>query len=411
MVFFLPALFLLAPPAVGPHRATPGPTFQQLSTKAGVAREANDLEAAVALYQRAVTRKPDWAEGWYYLATMQYDRDRFPEARDAFRKLLPLTPQDGVSWALLGMCEFRTKEYELALKHLAHGLQLGPGSSEQMIRVALYHYAMLLTHFGRFEEAVQQVNKLSRDVTDDPQVIAVTGLASLRMPLFPSEVPQKDQELVVAAGHAVFDTLARRPAQAQKEMEDLLARYPTTPGVHYIYGSYLMYENPERGLSELKKELEISPRHVPALAGIAIELLRTDQAEAAFPYARKLVDLDPKSFVTHNIYGRALIGVGEIKAGITELEYAVKLAPDSPQTVAVLASAYAKDGRKEEAAKAPPPSSCVSKHWWTGATLPSKRLTSWPRAVPDLPDARRFGAALESTQTSARPKPPCPADN
>ena len=348
---FLIALLLFAPPAPKAHRPA-GPAFEQVSRKAGVARAANDLEAAVALYQHAVKLNPEWAEGWYYIATIQYDRDHFADARDAFRKLLPLTPNDGVSWALLGLCEFQTKEYELALEHIAHGLQVGPGTSEQLIRVALYHYAMLLTHAGRFEEAIQQVRKLSAVVSDDRQVTVVTGLAALRRPLLPSQVQPQDAELVMAAGRAVYDSLARRPAEARRDMEGLVAKYPTVPNVHYIYGSYLMYENPELALKELKKELEISPDNVPAMADIAIELLRTDDAEAAFPYARKLVDLDPKSFVAHNIYGRALMSTGDFKAGLAELEYAVKLAPDSPQTYAVLATAYAKAGRRDDAAKA-----------------------------------------------------------
>ena len=349
-MFFLTAMLVLAPPTPIARRAV-GPSFDQVSKKAGIAREANDLEAALARYQQAVTLKPGWAEGWYYIATIQYDRDHFVEARDAFRKLLPLTPKDGASWALLGMCEFRTKEYELALKHVGHGLQLGVGNSAQLEQVATYHFAMLLTHFGRYEEAVQQLVKIARREAEDRQAVVVTGLASLRMPLFPSEVKPADAALVLAAGRAVFDALARKPAESQKEMEALVAAYPTTPNVHYVYGSYLMLSDPEAGVRELKRELEISPNHVPSMEAIALDMLKNGDAAGAMPYARKAVELEPDSFVTHNVYGRALVDSGELKPGITELELSRKLAPDSPQTRIALATAYAKDGRKEDAAR------------------------------------------------------------
>jgi predicted Zn-dependent protease len=347
---FLMAMLLLAPPTALPHR-NKGPAFDQVSKQAGVARDANDLEAAIALYQHAVTLKPSWAEGWYYIATIQYDRDRFPEARDAFRKLLPLTPKEGASWALLGMCEFRTKEYELALKHVGHGLQLGVRNSPQLDQVATYHFAMLLTHFGQYEEAVQQLVRIARLGVDDQQAVVVTGLASLRRPLFPSEVKPADAALVLAAGRAVFDALARKPAESQKEMEALVAAYPATPNVHYVYGSFLMLSDPEAGVRELKRELEISPDHVPSMEAIALDMLKNGDAAGAMPYARKAVALEPDSFVTHNVYGRALVDSGELKPGITELELSRKLAPDSPQTRIALATAYAKDGRKEDAAR------------------------------------------------------------
>ncbi len=351
-------LLLLAapvPPAKTAPKAaaakTAGPPFEQLAAQAAAARDANNAVDAVALYRQAVKRKPTWAEGWYYIATLEYDRDHYAEARDAFRKLLPLDPKNGVAWGLLGLCEFQTKEYELALTHITLATGFGLGDSQQINHVVRYHKALLLTHFGQFEEAASELLAFARTGVEDPQIIAATGLASLRKPLLPADVPPADAELVMAAGRAVFDTMARHAAEAQKEMEALVAKYPTTPNVHYIYGSYLMFTDPEAGIRELQRELEISPKHVPAMDAIALQLMKNDDAKAALPYARKAVELAPNSFVTHNVYGRALADTGDLKPGIAELEYSRKLAPDSPQTRIALAAAYAKDGRKEDAAR------------------------------------------------------------
>jgi Flp pilus assembly protein TadD len=43
--------------------------------------------------------------------------------------------------------------------------------------------------------------------------------------------------------------------------------------------------------------------------------------------------------------------MGETEAGVRELEVAVRLAPDSPETHFALARAYAKAGRTEDAAR------------------------------------------------------------
>ena len=59
----------------------------------------------------------------------------------------------------------------------------------------------------------------------------------------------------------------------------------------------------------------------------------------------------PDSYVAHSVLGRLLVETGELQPGIQELERAENLAPESPQPRIALASAYAKAGRKEDAAR------------------------------------------------------------
>lgn len=347
-VLFLAAL---SPPA-GPAAARPqGPGYQQLLTQATAAREANQAAAAIPLYQKLVRLRPAAPENWWYLATLLYDTDRYAEARDAFRKVVARVADNGPAWALLGLCEFQTKEYPAAGMHLETGLRIGLDKQPQLAEVAHYHYALLLTKVGEFERASAELFEFARAGKEDPAMVMATGMAALRKPLLPAELPEADRELVLQAGRAVYDAAARKAELAQKEMEQLVARYPAVPQIHFIYGSYLMFSEPDRGLQELQRELEISPRHVPARVGLIVEYLKRGETSSALPYAKEAVELAPKDFVTHTLYGRVLVESGDVKPGITELELAAKLAPDSPQTRVALAAAYAKAGRKEDAAR------------------------------------------------------------
>ena len=145
-----------------------------------------------------------------------------------------------------------------------------------------------------------------------------------------------------AAGLPVMDTGARRPVEAQKEFENLVASYPKTSNIHYLFGSFLMISDPDAGLKELKKELEIAPRSVPALLQIAFEYLRRGDAAMALSYARQASEIDPESFVAHNALGRALVDSGDLDGGIKELELSKKQAPGSPQTPGSDASSSAR---------------------------------------------------------------------
>jgi predicted Zn-dependent protease len=68
-------------------------------------------------------------------------------------------------------------------------------------------------------------------------------------------------------------------------------------------------------------------------------------------YAERAVKTAPASFAAYTALGRVLVDSGKTKEGIEKLEYAAKLAPDSPQVRIALASAYAKVGRSADAAR------------------------------------------------------------
>lgn len=332
------------PPAAASQR------FAQVSKQATQAREQDRLEEAERLYREGVRLRPDWKEGWWYLGTMFYDQDRYGEARGALRRFTFLDPKVAPGWAFLGLCEYETKAYDEALVHLKHAMALGLDAGDQLNTVVQYHTALLLTRSGEFEAALETLVKSARMGVDTPSMVEAAGIAGLRKPLLPTELPSNERELVLQVGRAVIDTGARREAAAQKEFEDLVKNYPRMPNIHYLFGSFLRLGDPDAGLRELSKELEISPRHIPALLQIAFEYLKRGDGAAAVPYARKAAEIEPGSFVAHNALGRALVDSGKLEKGIKELELSRLQAPGMPQTRIALASAYAKAGRTEDAA-------------------------------------------------------------
>ncbi len=325
--------------------------FEKLSQEAAAARDGNRLEDAIRLYGEAVRAKPEWKEGWWYLGTLNYDQDHYAACRDSFRRFVKLEPKAGPGWALLGLCEFETKQYDAALADLRHAEVVGLSNDPQMTKVARFHEALLLARLENYEQALQIYTQLAELGDNSALTVAGAGLAGLRMPIFPQEVQPQDKEIVMMAGQAVFDISDRKPQQALEDFEQMLAKYPNRPNVHYMYGIYLLKGDSDKAVVELKKELEISPDHIPALVALGLEYLKRGEAAKAVEFGREAVKARPDLFVTHNVLGRALVESGQVPEGIKELETARRLAPDSPQTHIALASAYAKAGRAAEAAK------------------------------------------------------------
>jgi len=326
-------------------------TFERVSQEAAEARGQNRIQDAVGLYRQAVKMRPSWKEGWWFLGDLLYDQDKYPEARDALRRLVALDPKTGPGFALLGLCEYETKEYGRALGHINEARRLGLGDDPQVTRVVLYHAVLLLTRFKQYESALQVLEKVLKAGEATPAVIEAAGLAGLHRPILPQDVVAGDKDLIDRAGRAVCAVAGKQPAEAEKYFAELLANYPKTPNVHYLYASFLLASDEEGGLRELQKELELNPKDTEALATVALEYEKRGDADKAIPYAQRAVEADPGFFAAHGVLGRLLANAGEAEKGIKELEIARQEAPDSPQVRFSLAAAYALAGRKADAAR------------------------------------------------------------
>ncbi|MDA2929895.1 tetratricopeptide repeat protein [Acidobacteria bacterium AH-259-O06] len=348
MILFSTALLgLLVTSAVGRQR-----NFEELAKQAAEARESEDLQKAITLYRQALELHSSWLEGWWYLGTILYDLDRYPEATDAFRRFVSLDPEAAPGWSLLGLCEFQTRQYDRALASLNQGRVLGLAGKDQLTYVAKYHLAVLMNRFEEFEEAFSILFALAREHYDSPKIKEALGISVLRLPFLPQELPADRREMILLAGRAALYSATFRIDGAKSSYEELVERYPDTANIHYAYGVFLLQANPDQALEEFRRELEISPLHVPAHLQIAFEYIRRDDPQAGLAYAEKAVELDPKSFAARNALGRILLAMDEIEQAIGQLETGLQLAPDSPEMHFALARAYSRAGRKEEAKRA-----------------------------------------------------------
>jgi tetratricopeptide (TPR) repeat protein len=344
-----------ASPAKAPAKAAPAAaSFEALAKRARAAHEAQKLDEARDLYQQALKLRPRWTEGRFALGAVLYDLDRHEEARAEFRQVLVQEPKSGAAWAFRGMCEFQLRNHEQALSDLQKGRVLGLASNPGLKSVADYHTGILLVRFAQYEAAREILSNFALVDQDSPGVIEGLGLAALRMPYLPSEIPPDKREMVTIAGRAIFQfTKNRYSPTARLAFDELVTRYPEEPNTHYAKGAFLMtVEESEAGLAEFRRVLAMQPSHVPAMLQLAFHLMKEGRYEEAFPYAENAVQADPDFFAAHNALGRVLLELGQTDRAIAELEKAAGLAPNSVQTYFSLSRAYQRAGRTEDVRRA-----------------------------------------------------------
>lgn len=324
-------------------------TFEQVAKAGDEARLAGRLDEAIELYAKALQIRPNWAPGWWYVGAILYERDRYVEARDAFRNLVTLEPKRSTAWGMLGLCEFQTREYDRAVISLQRGRSLGLSDNKELEAVVRYHTALLYVRFEQFEIAYEVLSEFIRAGNESPKVIEAFGLTMLRMPFLPNEIPPDKREQILLAGQAGYHMAARRLNEARTAFDALLTRYPNAPNVHYAFGVFMMNQDADAALKEFRRELDISPAHYPAMVQMAFEYLKRNEYNTALPLAEKAVQLAPKMFPARNVLGRVLLELGQVERAVAELEEGVRLAPTSPEMHFALARAYTRAGRKKDA--------------------------------------------------------------
>ncbi len=339
-------------------------SFEKLAERAQAAMDSERVPEAIRLYGRATKLRPDWSEGWWHLGTLLFDAGRFREARDAFVHFASIERnQPGPGFAMLGLSEFQLKHYTRALPMLERGRKLGLGTNPDFIRSVLFHDGILNALLGKPEIALQRLTLAANQIAAahpeapedavlaDLKLLDAFGIAALRIPKLPSDLPALQIPVVRLAGRAQALIALQDRVAAETEFKQLLALYHSEPGVHYSYGVFLLKEHPSLAIDEFCREIEVSPSHQAARIQLALELLRTAEYEQGLKYAREAVALAPENFVAHVACGRIWLAFGKTDRALQELRTAVKLAPGSPDAHFALSQALSEAGRNSEAAR------------------------------------------------------------
>jgi tetratricopeptide (TPR) repeat protein len=349
-MFLVLSLAALLSSGASASASPPQKSFDEIAKQADSARTATRMTEAIGLYREGIRLRPSWSEGWLWLGNLLYDQERFPEAQVSFAHFVTLVPKPGPVWALKGLCEFEMRDFDRSSQDLETWVHGEFHGSSDLTEVAAFHWALLLTRQGRFAEALYVLADRAQREGESPVLVEAMGLASLRMPNLPEDYPPELRERVWLAGKASFYVALHDFARGQEYSHRLLAAYGQQPNVHYLQGTLLKFQlEPAEAAKEFRKELEISPQHVPAMLELAQFDIDTSNLTEAASLARHAMEIEPTNPDTHHILGRVLLAAGQAKQGAQELETAERLAPNSSAIHFHLAAAYRELGRQEDA--------------------------------------------------------------
>lgn len=328
------------------------PTFQELSEKARTASEENRLEDAATFYRKALALRPRWAEGWWSLGTLQYDQNHYGDAAASFAKLIMLQPKNGTAHAMLGLCQVELKQDESALRNLSRAQRQGVQNDRQLQHVVLYQLAAAQLRLRRFGDAATNLALLVQDGVRSDEVALGMGMAVLTMP--PASLPATGtpgRDVVERVGRAETLSTMKEFAAAKQIYTVVASEYPAYPNLHYAFGRFLLEAHEaDEAVEEFRKQLQNDPRHVGALLQIAAVRYRVDSADGV-KYAEQAVKVSPQLPFAHYLLGLLYLDTDRAAEAVPELEIARKSFAKQAQVYFALGNAYAKLGRKADAAR------------------------------------------------------------
>jgi tetratricopeptide (TPR) repeat protein len=376
-------------------------SFEEISRRTATAQTAGDADQAIQNYQRALQLRPEWDDGRWNLAMLNYSAGHYPETISELKISVERHPNVGTAWAVMGLCEFEMKDYKNALIHLQRGEQLGFGGSPEAAGLARYHLAVLENRNGQFESAMETLLPGTRSGTVAKEIQIALGMALLRMPLLPDQLEPSKIALVQSAGEIAALLQNSNYDQAYPKFQLLLKQYPSVPFFHYAYGTALAALSQfDEAEIQLRAELQISPASELPYVSLASVALKRHRAAEALVFAQRAAQLAPDSAESHYVLGRAYLELGESAQAVPEFERASKLAPGSPEVHFNLAKAYAKAKLPEKAEQERAIFARLN------ALAEQRRSRSGNQAYSGSHDAVDLVPASVETQNTAAPQQP-----
>ncbi|MBV9885008.1 MAG: tetratricopeptide repeat protein [Acidobacteria bacterium] len=145
--------------------------------------------------------------------------------------------------------------------------------------------------------------------------------------------------------------------EAQREYEDILAKNPNEPSIHYLLGRLLLSKPQgdtaaiQQAKEQFQKELQIDHKNAGAEYILGEMARQAGQCDEAVPYFTNAAKLDPTFGDAFMGWGFCLVTLKKYEDAIAPLQMATRLEEGNPSAHYNLAVAYSRTGKRDEAEK------------------------------------------------------------
>jgi tetratricopeptide (TPR) repeat protein len=261
-----------------------------------------------------------------------------------------ITEEKAVALAEQGHC----KEVLLSLKRILGGP--GPAEGRKKAGIVGLRCAMNLDNT---DAALDFLRLLNHQFPEDPEIlfVLVHAYSDLSTRVAQNLASTAPQSLPAHKLNAEALESQGKWEEAQREYEDMIAKEPDAPSLHYLLGRLLLSrpqpdaDSVQRAKDEFKKEIQIDPRNAGAEYVLGEMARQESQLEEAISHFSQAAKLDSSFGDAFMGWGFCLVTLKRYEEAIPPLRAAVRLQQGNPSAHYNLAVALSRTGQKEEADK------------------------------------------------------------
>ncbi|MEW5974178.1 MAG: tetratricopeptide repeat protein [Acidobacteriota bacterium] len=319
---------------------TAPPSLETYFQRARELESREDYAGAEKIYLEAAANYPQQPEVLKRLGLIYQTELKFQESIATFQNVLQQAPQYPEVNFYLGLSYFGLNQYEKAIDSFSKELEANP-----KYRRARFYSAQAYQSLTRNTDAIREYEMLLKDDPGDKRVLfelirllksatvqAIKQLGNLD--------PDSDFMLVLKAEGYAED---EKYAEAIEKYQQLLAKNPNYPGVHFalggIYYNQLDNVNAER---EFRLALREDPNLPMANYYLADILMRSQRTKEAVPLLEIVVSASPQFMRGYLQLGKCYATLGKLDEALKLLLKAAELEPGEKMVHYQLGQLYAR---------------------------------------------------------------------
>jgi tetratricopeptide (TPR) repeat protein len=250
-----------------------------------IARELQGAEPdeVVALFDRALSLRPDYAPTLVRLGDALWRRGRYDEARGELKRAVELAPQIAAAHRRLGQVALTQGDAQEAAKHMARAITLEPRD---------------LAAYSGLSQALMRLGQAERARAIRERAEGLEPVTNLQDPVYAKRVFMRN---VSSGGAFSRATAAIRDGDFAQAVQDL------------------------------EIVLEIRPDDASARYWLGAALVRLGRNDAAIPQLTRAVEIEPAMRVAHLELARALAAEGRQAEALVRFDRAAEFEPLGPE--------------------------------------------------------------------------------
>jgi superkiller protein 3 len=314
-------------------------------------QQQGKFEEAAGEYQAVLKRKPDYAEAYANLGVVLARLGKFDEAVASYETAVRLNPKLTQVRLNIGILHYRANRFDKAVLALEEFLQSAPDNTQ-----ARQLLGLSLLETGRDNDAIKQLEPILLAAPEDAGALYSLGLAYLRQNR-PELTWAIDKLASIPSGAPTSHLLKGQMFLARFEFEKAVAELseaqklnPELPRLYYSLGlSYYKMGRNKDAIEAFENELRRRPQDFTTNYYLALLQESEGNLDAARDRLNAALKLAPDSAETNALLGKILVKQGREAEALTPMEKAVAGDPTDPVKRYTLARIYRKLGRQEDA--------------------------------------------------------------